>query len=186
MKYNKIIKSFLVAIILCATNCKPMAETTSVIELTNEEQKLYNLLMDYRKEKGLPSVPISKSLTYVAQLHAKDVVNNKPDSGKCNLHSWSDKGNWTSCCYTSDHSKASCMWNKPKELTSYKGKGYEISYKSSVQITPESALNSWKNSSGHNAVIINEETWSICKWNAIGIGIYKGYACVWFGMEVDE
>lgn len=99
---------------------------SSAQELTSEEMKLYNNIMEYRKEKKLPSIPLSKSLTFVAQTHVSDLVNNKPDIGKCNSHSWSRKGNWTSCCYTPDHSRAECMWNKPSELTSYKGTGFEI------------------------------------------------------------
>jgi uncharacterized protein YkwD len=47
--------------------------------------------MKYRAEKGLPSIPISKSLTFVAQTHAKDLQLNHPDIAPCNLHSRSDK-----------------------------------------------------------------------------------------------
>ena len=41
------------------------------------------------------------------------------------------------------------MWSKPRELTSYKGNGYEISYSSSLENDPEiakNALNTWKTS----------------------------------------
>jgi len=144
--------------------------------------------MKYRKEKKLPEIPISKSLTYVAQGHAKDLHENFSFGNNCNMHSWSDKGKWKACCYTSDHAKAACMWDKPREMTSYKGNGYEISHGGSggYIATAESALNSWKKSSGHNAVIINEGIWARSKWNAIGIGIHKEFAVVWFGKELDE
>ena len=152
--------------------------------LSNEESELYNLIMKYRSSKNLPRIPISKSLTFVAQTHVRDLENNKPDLGNCNMHSWSNKGAWTSCCYTSDHAKAQCMWDKPSELTSYKGYGYEIAYGSSGgSVTPIGAINGWKGSSGHNAVIINQGIWSSHPWEAIGIGIYKGFAVVWFGEE---
>lgn len=154
--------------------------------LTAEETALYTLIMSYRKEKGLPAIPLSKSLTLVAQTHVKDLETNRPVTGSCNLHSWSDKGTWTPCCYTPDHTKAQCMWSKPAELTSYKGNGFEISYGgSNFTATAQGALNSWKTSSGHNAVIINAGMWST-PWNAIGIGIYGGYAVVWFGNEEDK
>ena len=52
-------------------------------------------------------------------------------------------------------------------------------------MTAEYAINSWKKSSGHNAVIINSGGWND-KWNAIGIGIYKGFAVVWFGKESEN
>lgn len=47
--------------------------------------------MQYRIEKGLAEIPLSKSLTFVAQTHVKDMELN-PASGYCNMHSWSDKG----------------------------------------------------------------------------------------------
>jgi len=97
-------------------------------ELTQEETNLYNLIMQYRAEKGLPSIPLSTSLTFVAKTHAKDLDQYQPDKGNCNMHSWSNKGPWTPCCYTRDHAKAKCMWDKPKELTNYSGNGFEIAY----------------------------------------------------------
>ena len=154
--------------------------------LSDEETELYNIIMEYRSSKGLTKIPLSKSLTFVAQTHVKDLVKNKPDVGNCNMHSWSNKGNWTPCCYTDDHARAKCMWNKPSELTSYKGNGYEIAHWNSGTATAEGALSSWKRSSGHNAVIINQGVWDSHPWKAIGIGIYKGFAVVWFGEERDE
>ena len=158
-------------------------------KLSSEEQKLYDLIMQYRHEKGLPKIPLSKSMTFVAQTHVKDLVENKPDVGNCNAHSWSSKGDWTPFCYTSDHQKARYMWSKPNELTSYEGNGYEIACgsinTSNFVMTAVYALNSWKNSNGHNAVILNQNIWKSKKWNAIGIGLYKGFAVVWFGAELD-
>jgi uncharacterized protein YkwD len=153
--------------------------------LSAEEKKLYDLVMKYRAEKGLPVIPISKSLTVVAQTHAKDLQDNHPAQGRCNMHSWSSKGRWTPCCYTDDHAKASCMWSKPAELTSYKGNGYEISYMSSDDVTAEGALAGWQKSYGHNQVMINAGIWN-SPWKAIGIGVYKNYAVIWFGHEPDS
>lgn len=161
-------------------------------KISAEELKLYDLIMAYRKTKNLPVIPLSKSLTYVAQEHCKDLSINKPDRKKeCNAHSWSSKGKWTSCCYTADHKQASCMWNKPRELTSYKEDGFEIAcgssdpaYKDFV-MTADYALESWKKSVHHNNVIINKDVWKEVKWNAIGIGIYNGFATVWFGKSAD-
>ncbi len=153
--------------------------------ITPEEVRLYELIMAYRKSKRLPTIPCSASLTKVAQLHVRDLAENQPDQGDCNMHSWSDKGSWSSCCYTSDHAQANCMWRKPSELTEYKGIGYEISYGASwASVTAEGALAGWKSSPGHNEVMINQGIWKE-KWNAVGIGIYKGYAVVWFGREKD-
>ena len=159
-------------------------------ELTQEEVKLYNKIMEYRKVNNLPTIPLSRSLTFVAKTHVKDLADHSPDRGnKCNMHSWSNNGDWVDCCYTSDHTQAKCMWDKPRELTSYQGNGYEISHGSPGYsehvVTAESALNGWKNSPGHNNVIINQGIWT-SRWKAIGIGIYKNYAVVWFGKETDQ
>lgn len=155
--------------------------------ISPDEQKLYSLIMKYRKDKGLPEIPLSKSLTYVARVHAKDLAENPPAEG-CNMHSWSSKGQWKPCCYTPDHKQASCMWDKPSELTNYKADGFEISHGGSGAYvsTPEKALEGWKNSKGHNAVIINDENWKNNNWKAIGIGMYQNYSVVWFGEEEDK
>lgn len=159
--------------------------------LTDEELNLYNLIMDYRTENGLSKIPLSNSLTIVAQTHARDLKINKPDQGNCNAHSWSSKGSWSPCCYTPDHANAKGMWDKPRELTSYKGEGFEIACGSSnpvyeqSNVTAKVALESWQHSQAHNAVILNQGIWSE-KWKAIGIGIYGNFAVVWFGKEPDH
>jgi hypothetical protein len=155
--------------------------------LNSEEQKLYDIIMAYRKSKGLPVIPLSKDLTTVAQTHVRDLNLNKPDCGECNAHSWSDKGNWTACCYTSDHKQAACLWDKPRELTNYKGDGFEIACGSNgccpnFNMTADYALESWKKSPGHHALIINTGSWKR-EWKAIGIGLDGAFAVVWFGRE---
>jgi hypothetical protein len=124
-------------------------------------------------------------LTTVAETHASDLAENYVRSDVCNLHSWSDKGNWTPFCYTADHANAQLMWNKPRELTSYPGNGYEIAVYKSDTITAIEALELWKNSEEHLNLILNRGIWKDLKWNAIGGAINKGYAVVWFGEEVD-
>lgn len=161
----------------------PLAEVC----INPEEKKLYDLIMEYRKSKGLPAIPLSAKLTLVAQTHARDLAENYrlDRSGKCNLHSWSKKGNWSPCCYTSDHKRAECMWNKPQEIAAYESAGYEIAFYSSSGATAEEGLNEWKKSPGHNPVIINEGTWKKVQWQAIGLAIYEGYGLVWFGEKTD-
>lgn len=163
--------------------------------LTEEEFKLANLVNAYRQEEGLPAVPVSRSLTKVAQLHVLDLHENNPNSGTdprgkaCNLHSWSDKGAWSAVCYTSDHHYASKMWSKPREITQgiYPGNGYEISYGAAgFTISAEAALAAWKQNSGHKEVILEQDIWSrFSSWPAMGIGLHEGYAVVWFGDNKD-
>lgn len=190
---KKIYISFFLVLITLCFSFKNLSIKDIQSKLSEEEYKLYQLIMSYRQSKGLPKIPLSKSLTYVAQLHCKDLVLNKPDLGQgCNAHSWSDKGRWSSCCYTPDHAKANCMWDKPRELTNYEGDGFEIAVGSSAEefknfeVTPEFAIESWKKSKNHNNVIVNLDVWKDVKWNAIGIGIYKGFATVWFGKITDK
>lgn len=158
------------------------------VELSTEEEKLYQEIMNYRKQNGLPAIPLSKALTFVAKSHVNDLeINESKRASNCNLHSWGKDPNWSSCCYTNDHSQASCMWDKPKEMTAYQGKGYEIAHggPGNFVATAESALSGWKKSTGHNSVILNKGTWKNVTWGAIGVGISEGYAVVWFGEESD-
>ena len=158
--------------------------------LSETEENLLIKINEYREKYGLPAVTLSKSLTYVAQYHAWDLAANHPANGRCNLHSWSSNGPWTSCCYRKGHQEAECMWNKPRELTNYQGDGYEIAYWTNEPLSPEKfaakALQGWKRSSEHNEVIINQAEWRKVEWNAIGVGYQQGYAVVWFGTLPDE
>jgi uncharacterized protein YkwD len=161
--------------------------------ITAEEAKLAQLINEYRQSRGLSAVPISKSLSEVAQLHVRDLQNNRPHEAtdsrgmECNMHSWSNQGDWSPVCYTSDHEYAAGMWDKPREITdgAYTGNGYENSYGHSNQADATGAIESWKNSSGHNAVIIEEGIWEGKNWQAMGVGIYEGFAVLWFGEESD-
>lgn len=47
------------------------------------------------------------------------------------------------------------------------------------------ALEGWKHSPGHNAVILNQDIWADHPWGAIGADIHAGYAVLWFGEEPD-
>jgi len=76
-------------------------------------EAIAKLINAYRAEKKLPNIPFSSKLTEVAELHAMDLMAHPP-KGDCNMHSWSDQEKWEGCCYTDDHKKASCMWDKPK------------------------------------------------------------------------
>jgi hypothetical protein len=168
------------------TGCRKVLPEITISETENE---LYRQVNEYRRQKGLPEVKLSPSLTYVAQLHVWDLAEHEPVSRRCNLHSWSDKGPWTACCYTEDQDEASCMWEKPRELTNYPGEGYEIAYWTDEVLDAkpfaQKALLAWKRSQPHNRVIINTAEWKRMEWNAMGVGYYEGYAVVWFGTDPD-
>ena len=137
--------------------------------MSEKEAKLYYIINAYRESQGLQKLSFSKSLTIVARTHVSDSNTYTPENQRDsrgmqgNLHSWSNHGSWTPLVYTSDHEYAANMWSKPRELTSYTGNGYEISSWKSGNITPEDALDLWKNSSGHNAVMTTQGNWSDLK-----------------------
>ena len=147
-----------------------------------------DVINQYRREKGLSAIPVSASLTAVAQAHVNDLQFANAVGGSCNLHSWSNQGGWSGCCYTSDHARADCMWSKPSEITEgvYSGKGYEISAVYSKTMTAERALDSWLGSKGHRDVILNKNQWRRMDWKAIGGAVSENYAVVWFGEELDR
>jgi uncharacterized protein YkwD len=154
----------------------------SFTEPSSEERELVKQINAYRASKKLPPIMFSKSLAHVAQLHAKDMTE-YPVTGKCIAHSWSPNGSWKSCCYTIDHKQAQCMWDKPREITNFTGNGYE---NAAMGVnTAKEALKSWKSDAPHNDVILNNSIWKRYKWKSIGVGLYKGQACMWVSDAED-
>ncbi len=151
-----------------------------------EEVKLAKLINSYRISKRLDSVSVSANLNIVAQTHANDLHLYYKESNRCNMHSWSRNGNWKECCYTDNHKQAKCMWDKPRELSSYQGDGFEIAAFYSDGITAQMALDMWKKSPSHHDVILQKGIWKTKSFKAMGIGIKGNYACVWFGFEPDS
>lgn len=153
--------------------------------ISAEEHKLYLLINDYRKAMNLPEISLSKSLSFVAKTHAKDLATNKPDTNTCNFHSWSDKGNWTACCFEKEIKDKSCMESKPGELTNYPGHAHEIVYWENKEANAERAFDQWRETSAARSLITNFKEWEDHEWRAVGLGIYKGFAIAWFGEDTD-
>ena len=150
-----------------------------------EEVKLYNQINDYRKALNLPKVPLSRSLSFVAQQHVTDLLKNKPDTNACSFHSWSDKGSWTACCYGRSVKDKKCMQEKPGELTDYPGKGYEIVYWENKDATADNAFEQWRTVTASRSLITNFKEWEDFSWKAMGVAIEKNFAIVWFGEKMD-
>ncbi len=155
---------------------------------TTEEKKLLSLINIYRGENKLKPIESSEKLNLVAQLHASNLQKHYKESNRCNLHSWvEEKGKpWKTCCYTDNHSNAECMWEKPAQISNYKGNGYEIAAYSSDSITAEMALKLWIESNGHNNVMLNKGIWRKISFKGIGVGLCGNYAVVWFGEYSDN
>ena len=159
--------------------------------LSAAELDLYNLIMDYRAQRGLPAIPLSTALTTTAGRHAQDTVYNviEPNGGTLpagfNLHSWSDA--------PYDASMPGTMWDAPARIgVSYPSQGFEIS--AWGQSSNADALTSWQNSPGHDSVITNTGPWANLAWQSIGIGIEHDPNVgpngthvyhVWFGASAD-
>jgi hypothetical protein len=153
--------------------------------IKEREIQVYELVNQYRKSHNLPPIPLSKSLCHVAALHLRDLVKYHPDEGPCNFHSWSDKGNWKPICYPRDESKKNSVWDKPRELTTYPGKGYEIIYWENSPLVIDTILKVWKTEDYFNDYLLNTGKWLGHNWEAIGIAISENYASAWFGEEPD-
>lgn len=164
------------------SSVKP-GKPTPFVDATEDATALAKVINDYRASIKLPRVPISEAMTKVAKAHVHDLAVNKPVREGCNMHSWSAKGDWSSCCYDSSREAARCMWKKPKEIGGYRGNGYEIAANASG-ITAARALELWQNSPAHHAVMINKDQWKK-PWRAMGVAIEGDYAVAWFGEEAD-
>ncbi|MCX6267207.1 MAG: hypothetical protein NTW16_07600 [Bacteroidetes bacterium] len=153
--------------------------------INSNEMQLYLMIKEYRMQHNLPLIPLSKSLSYIAALHAKDLFLNHPDQGTCNFHSWSNKGSWIPFCYPKDENKKNSVWDKPRELTKYPSKAYEIAYWENNPLETDTIIMVWKTEEYFNNFLLNTGKWQGKTWKAIGIAVYENYACAWFGETQD-
>jgi sporulation related protein len=161
-------------------------ETKAEICINQEELRLFNLINTYRKENNKAPIPLSGALTEVAKTHLLDLEKNHPDTSVCNSHSWSDKGNWTPCCYNVYLPKPECIQNKPKELTDYIYPGFELILFDSEQSTADSSFMLWTVVEASIDFLLQNNIWAKKRWNAMGVGISEHYSSVWFGEKIDK
>jgi len=185
------IKRFVLTLLVCTAGlASAQIPATPGSCLSNDEFTLLNLVNQYRADNGKGAVAYSKILNTVGQWHAEDALINGGSlfTPSCNLHSWSNDMPhlWTGMCYTSDHAQAQKMWDKPREISggSYTGNGYENA--AWGYATPAAALDGWKNSSGHNDVMLNQGIWSSITWRAMGVGVRGSYYYLWFSDMTDS
>jgi uncharacterized protein YkwD len=143
-------------------------------EISTHENDLYRIVNDYRAQNNLPPIPISESLSMVANRHLLDLIINV----KSFTHGWSN------CAYEVSNQKTwDCVFESPKRLNSgYSGRGYENLYRTkSGSANAVLALESWKKSDLHNSLILNLKTFKDIKFDAFGVAINGQYAALWFG-----
>ena len=153
--------------------------------ISSEEMQLFNFVNSIREEYGKKTVKLSASLSVVAKIHVKDLLENHPDTSICNLSSWSDKGEWTACCYNSYIPKPECMKKKPKELTPYPYYGYEMVSYFEDDYSFDSLQPIWNDTKELLDMILTRGDWEKKKWIAAGVGINDHYVSVWFGQRAD-
>jgi hypothetical protein len=171
--------------ILSSVPGKAQKEIPATFCISSEENKLYDLVNEYRKSFKLPAISLSNSLCYVGKKHLQDLLQNQPDTNNCNLHSWSDKGSWSACCFWHNKEDKKCMQSKPAEITNYMSEGYEIIFWESREATAEAAFKQFREIAASQSVLINSENWESYNWNALGVAIQGQLACIWFGEEPD-
>lgn len=186
---RKIVFFLFFGIELFAFNAKIQAQTDTIPNdfcISNEEYQLFQLINDYRKSNALQPFVLSKSLSYVAIAHVRDLAANFNPDSICNMHSWSNKGRWTPICYPSEQSKKNNVRLKAKEIIGYPSEAYEITYWSNVENSPKQILKFWRENKVSSNMLVNLEKWKDAAWKACGVGIEAGYAVVWLGKSVDS
>ncbi|MFA7605310.1 MAG: hypothetical protein WCY08_01860 [Rhodocyclaceae bacterium] len=149
---------------------------------------LAEIINQYRAFHQLDSLAESPTLHRVALAHVTDLQRSGVFAGECNLHSWSDQGPWTPCCYSRDHAKSACMLNKPAEFSNgrFNAPGYEIATVHGLGMSPARALRHWLHSDAHHDVLLNRNQWTDVRWKSIGAAISENYAVVWFSEASEE
>jgi hypothetical protein len=158
---------------------------TLMPRLTKDENSLFKKINDLRLQNNRSILALSPNLCKVAQTHIADLIKYKPQAKGCNLHSWSKGGKWTSCCNTNEDFGLECMKSKPREITSYKGDGYELIYWSENKATAADAFSLWNEVDASLDMILTRGKWNGFEWKAMGIGIKDGYAILWLGDSIN-
>ena len=131
--------------------------------INSNEIELFNQLNRLIDEYGKMELELSASLSYVAHVHVNDLLINRPDTSVCNLSSWSGNGDWTACCHNPYVPQQDCMWDKPKELTTYPYRGYELVSYFEDDFTIDSVLKLWSTSKVVLDMILTEHPFSNAK-----------------------
>ena len=144
--------------------------------LDTKEKELLRLINEYRAQNRLAPLVLSDALSTVANRHLLDLNINI----KYLTHGWSN------CAYDiKNQSTWGCILNAPRMLgVRYDGNGYENLYRNHSSVAqPSLALEAWKKSELHNALILNRNIFNDFKWDGIGIAISSNYAAIWVGAK---
>lgn len=185
MKHALLLLIILTSFFSQVTVLNAQLTTVESICLDEQELRLANLINNFRLQNDLPAIPLSKSLSFVAKTHAYDLQLNKQDTSICNAHSWSNKGKWKACCYNNYINSSNCMWDKPKELTAYTFRGYEIVFSEEGIVLVDSVFRLIKTSPEASSLLLGIDSHSDKKWLALGVGVSENYISIWLGQRND-
>lgn len=177
---------FLILILSFSVNLYAQHKIPSGFCMSQNEKALADAINKIRVDHGKKPLNLSVSLTFVAKTHVKDLMINHPDTSICNLSSWSNKGKWIPCCYNAYVVNHKCMWDKPRELTSYPYRGYELAAYMQGGIEVDSLAHLWEETEESLDMILTQGIWEKKSWECMGVGIYGEYASVWFGQGKDR
>lgn len=153
--------------------------------INQKEYQLVELINQYRAKLMLDPITLSKSLSFVARTHAADLSKYYQAEDDCNMHSWSDRGDWKAFCFPADQNRKNDVKDKAKELTNYSGKAWEITYWDNTELDLNNVLDFWKGIEYTSSMLTNTGKWSDKVWKSIGVGIQDGYVLVWLGQNED-
>jgi len=135
---------------------------------------LLTLINSYRADYKLPPLRLDSSLNKVAMAHAKDFCDNVKEG---NGHLWSDGSIGQKAC------EKSLEYGYP--VAAAEIAHYHYPDPGKLSCDPKCCFMDWVRSPDHSDVILERNSASTYDWKACGIAIYKGFACVWFGiMEI--
>lgn len=77
------------------------------------------------------------------------------------------------------------MWDKPKELTPYIYRGYEMVFNEEGIVQVDSVFYLWKTAYEAVDMLLSRNQHSDKKWLAMGVGVSENYVSVWFGQRPD-
>lgn len=147
--------------------------------ISPDEKALYDLVINYRTSKGLPTPKLSTALSMVANRHLIDI--------RVNLRQFTHS--WSNCPYDiAQESSWTCITDAPQRLNSgYAGTGYETLYVTAETRTNiNAALEKWKGSSLHNSILTNQGIFKDMTWDELGIAVEANYAALWFGSNKNS
>ncbi len=142
-------------------------------EISEQETELFGLVNEYREQNKLAKVYMSETVCLVANRHALDLSYNIRKL----THSWSD------CDYDPKNSKTfGCILYAPKRFyPNFSGLAFEnVYFTSGKRVISYDALEAWKKSPMHNAVILNQSSFKNFEWLEGCVAIEKNYAALWF------